>query len=87
MLDSFQSFPSVESTASPTDLGSSSMVGNTNVEWKLGGIYLSTIFLTRSKLLTNGVGCSTSSFDSVDSSESSSSFLSSNHTFSRLFYV
>jgi hypothetical protein len=63
----FQSLPYVESTSSPTDLGSLSMVVNTNAERNSDRLYLSTGFLTHSDLLTMRVGFSTSSSDSVDS--------------------
>jgi hypothetical protein len=63
------------------------MVVNMNVEWKSGGLYLSTTFLTLYDLLTTEVGYSTYSSDSVDSYESYSSFFISNHTVSGLFSV
>jgi hypothetical protein len=68
-MASFQSFPSAELITSSTDLGSSSMEINTYVEQKSSKLYLSTSFLTRFDLRTTGVGCSTSSYDSVDSSK------------------
>jgi hypothetical protein len=84
---SFHSLTSVQSTTSTTDLASSSMEISTNAKTKSGEIYLSMGFLTLSDLLTIRVYSSTSSSDSVDSFESSSSFLSSNCIVSGLFSV
>jgi hypothetical protein len=84
---SFQSLPFIDLTSSPIDLGSSSMEVNMNVEWNLRGIYLSIGFITLLYLLIIKVNCSTTSSDPIDSSESSSSFLSSNHTISGISLV
>jgi hypothetical protein len=79
-MESFHSLPYVNLTASPTELGSSSIAVDTNVERNSRRLYLSTSFLSLSDLLINEVNCSTFSSDSIDSSKSSSSFLNSSCT-------
>ena len=69
-MDFFQSPPSVESIASLTVLGSSSMEDNAKAKKKSDGLYLLGCFLTRPNIPTTGVYTSTSSSDSVDTFES-----------------
>jgi hypothetical protein len=51
----FQSFPSYESTASLTVLGSSSVIDKEKFEQKSDGVYLSGSLLSRTDLLNTGV--------------------------------
>src|SRR5277367_999069 len=74
-MASFQSFPSSESTASFTVLGSSSVTDKAKFEQKADGLYLSGCLLSRTDLLTTGV-CGSSSSDSSSAIEfDSSSFI------------
>src|SRR3984885_9176853 len=79
-MASFQSFPSSESTASFTVLGSSSVTDKAKFEQKADGLYLSSCLLSRVDLLTAGV-CGSSSSDSSSATESDSSSFSSNFIF------
>jgi len=81
----YYNLPYVESIASFTILGSSSMADNEKAERKLGGLYLSGCRGARLDLQTTGICGSTYSTDSVKSSESCFSSFHSNSSFSGSF--
>ena len=69
-MDFFESSPPDESIASLIVLGYYSMEDNVKFEKTLGGLYLSSYFLSRLDLLMTEVCNSTFSSDSVDPFES-----------------
>jgi hypothetical protein len=74
---SFHSFPSYESIASLTVLGSSSIIDKEKFEWKLGGVYLYGCLVSLTDLLNPGIWGSSSS-ELCPSIESDSSSFNSN---------